>query len=451
MVQPQTASFEEITKELYSKNVDLVNANKLLEMIQKLYEIMISSHSVESVSQRFIDVITQTLGFTDGIVVEKQEKNSHLKVVGITQTEVNKTILEMANVATVDLKFGLGSNSNALVRVFNKGKSEVINDFYQVWSPYVKQGDLSGINSVAAPKQIFVYPIIYGDKTLGSFAVLVGKGVENLTVFEKKALDRLVTVFGIAIDRIRINLELHVVEERELAKARELLKLKDEFVFIATHDLKTPVTAIDGYISLIKEDKPDFSKEVEENFEAVEEASERLKQLVNDLLEVARGESGTIKVEVKSMDVNELIDKVVKEVKPTAEEKHVSLNINLDQANKIVMGDSEKLAEVLENLLSNAVKFSKPEGGKITITTKRLDAMLEVVVADNGFGIPKAEQQKVFTKFFKYRGDNTRKVPGTGLGLFVVRMLVEKMGGRIGFTSEEGVGTTFSFTIPIAG
>lgn len=443
------SGIQDITKELYSKNVDLVNANKTLELIQKLYEIMITSHSVEGVSQRFIDVITTTLGFTDGVVVIKKKDQSYLKVVGITQSEVNKTVLEMANVATVDLKFDLKYQSNALVRVFNNGKSEVLKNFYEIWSPYIRPNDLAGIKP-GDFSQVYVYPIIYGQKILGSFAVVLGSSVESLTVFEKKALDRLVTVFGIAIDRIRINRQLREAQESDLEKARELLKLKDEFVFIATHDLRTPVTAIDGYISLIKEDKPNFSKDVEENFEAVEEASGRLKQLVNDLLEVARGESGTIKVDVDKMDMSELITKVVREVSPAAEEKGVKLITNVDQENKMVMGDFEKMSEVVENLLSNAIKFSKDQNATITTTTMREGTMLKVSVADNGFGIPEVEQKKVFQKFFKYRGENTRKVPGTGLGLFVVRMLVEKMGGKIGFTSHEGEGTTFTFTIPIA-
>src|SRR5258708_1833480 len=201
--------------------------------------------------------------------------------------------------------------------------------------------------------------------------------------------------------------ELEQSQKRELSKAKELLKLKDEFVFIATHDLKTPVTAIDGYISLIESEKPKFSANIKENFGEVKAASGRLKQLVNDLLQVARGESGTIKIDVTSIDLNKIINKVVSEVKPLAQEKKVKLMTNFDKSTKQIMGDEFKLPEIIENLLSNAIKFNHPDGS-VTITTKKLGSMLETSVSDTGFGIPKDEQTKVFEKFFKYRGDKTR-------------------------------------------
>src|SRR3990172_4148315 len=107
---PQSDKYQEITKELYSKNIDLVNANKTFELIQKLYEIMITSYSLESVSQRFIDVICGTLGFSDGIVAARHEKNEHLHVLGITQSETNKTLLELIDTPTVELRFDVKNN-----------------------------------------------------------------------------------------------------------------------------------------------------------------------------------------------------------------------------------------------------------------------------------------------------------------------------------------------------
>lgn len=253
----------------------------------------------------------------------------------------------------------------------------------------------------------------------------------------------LTIVFGILL--IRSIHELRRTEESELAKANELLRLKDEFVFVATHDLKTPVTAIDGYISLIEREKPKFSKEIKSNFEEVKSASDRLKQLVNDLLQVARGESGTIKVNVAKVDVSKIVKEIIEEVEPVANEKKVKITAKFDEGSQYAIVDEEKFPEVIENLLSNAIKFNKP-GGSVKVEAKKVGSEIQIKVGDTGYGIPKEEQAKVFEKFFKYRGEKTADVPGTGLGLFVVRMLVEKMGGKIAFTSDENRGTTFSLT-----
>jgi len=244
--------------------------------------------------------------------------------------------------------------------------------------------------------------------------------------------------------------ELKEVQKSELDKAREVIRLKDEFVFIATHDLRTPATAIKGFISLIKETSANYNlpETVVEDIEAIQQSADRLMQLVDDLLEVARSESGTIKIDVQETDVKPIIDAVLQEVHPSAEERKITITTDISP-NSNVMADSEKLQEIIENLLSNAVKYNR-DGGTIIFKTYLDDDMLHFSVTDTGLGIPADMQEKVFTKFFRAHQKGTEEVPGTGLGLFVVRMLVEKMKGEISFTSTEGKGTTFTFSLPIA-
>lgn len=243
--------------------------------------------------------------------------------------------------------------------------------------------------------------------------------------------------------------ELQDAQKREISKAKEVIRLKDEFVFIATHDLRTPVTAIDGFVELIKKAKESISEDTRENLQAIDEASDRLNQLVDDLLQVARGESGTIEIKVDDIDYVEVVEKTVRQVASLAKQKKVSINTFLEKEKRILSADSERLSEVLENLLSNAIKFNR-EGGKVDVSAQAMGDMLQISVSDTGYGIPKEKQEKVFSKFFKHRGTNTQGIAGTGLGLFVVRMLVEKMGGKTSFVSQEGKGTTFIFTLPFS-
>lgn len=243
--------------------------------------------------------------------------------------------------------------------------------------------------------------------------------------------------------------ELKESHARELAKARQLLKLKDEFVFIATHDLKTPVTAIDGFISLIQARNEKFSVKTKNSFKAIVEASGRLKQLVNDLLEVARSESGTIKVEVAPVNIVDIFKNSIKEIENQAKQRKISISTKFDKENNMVLADEAKLSEVVENLLSNAVKYNK-DNGDIEIVTMKKNNNLVSKVSNTGPSIPKDQQSKIFTKFFRAQQKRTLEVSGTGLGLFVSRMLLEKMHGQISFVSEEGKPTTFTFILPLA-
>lgn len=230
----------------------------------------------------------------------------------------------------------------------------------------------------------------------------------------------------------------HQLEESQAAQ----LKLKDEFVFIATHDLATPVTAISGFAQLINMRKEPLSPELRNDLQAINEATNRLKVLVNDLLQVARSESGTVKIDLVEVDVAKLIESSVRQASLVAKEKNVTVTTSLGPVNTI-KADPKKLAEVIENIISNGVKYNRV-GGSLTITSAPKDDGVVFEFRDTGLGIPSSEQSKVFTKFFRSEKPEAHQHPGTGLGLFVARMLTEKMGGKISFQSKEDVGTTFT-------
>lgn len=240
--------------------------------------------------------------------------------------------------------------------------------------------------------------------------------------------------------------ELEVIQREKLKKASELLKLKDEFVFIATHDLASPITAISGYADLIRTSKERMSKNLRENMDEIVAGASRLKDLVDDLLQVARNESGTIKVSLSEVDLAEVVEAVASQVAPRAKSKDVYIDLKLDAKHRMVMADRDKLMEVFENLFTNAIKYNK-EGGKVTVRSRVEGGSMLIEVADTGYGIPKGEQDKVFSKFFRSESQKIRTESGTGLGLFVVRMLVTKMGGKISFVSEENKGTCFTIIL----
>ena len=241
---------------------------------------------------------------------------------------------------------------------------------------------------------------------------------------------------------------LKKVQERELAKANEVSRLKDEFVFIAAHELRTPVTVIKGFLELVSPSIKRFPKDVQHHLNAITLASNNLNQLINDLLETARSESGELKIAVEPVDVAQLIKTVIVDAQSLADEKKVKIEARLTEALPKIMADPIKVREILANLLSNAIKYNR-EGGNVNITALRQEETFIIEVHDTGYGIPKVDQEKIFQKFSRVPTKETRAVLGTGLGLFISRMLVEKMGGKISFSSTPGKGTTFAFSLPI--
>lgn len=235
-------------------------------------------------------------------------------------------------------------------------------------------------------------------------------------------------------------------QKRELDKAKELSKLKDEFVFVAAHELRTPVTAIRGFIEMIREEK--LNPNAKENLKEISRAIDRLHKLVGDLLEVARSEAGRIKINVSSNQITGNIKDTLKEFRPLLKEKKIDL-IYKSVSLPPVLVDADKLKEILVNLISNAIKYT-PEGGVVTIGHKLKDNQLATFIKDTGAGIPKKDFPKIFSKFYRSEQGAVRSQEGTGLGLFIVKELVEKMNGKIWFESKDGIGSIFYFMFPLA-
>jgi len=232
---------------------------------------------------------------------------------------------------------------------------------------------------------------------------------------------------------------------------KRLQELKNEFVFIAAHELRSPVTIINGYISMISDDKTAnlLTADIKNYLQQIKNANKRLLQLVADLLEVARSEAGRIAIEVAPFALEDSILQTMSEVKPLVDEKSIVIHYeqlpNLPQ----VLGDGARVKEIMLNLIGNAIKYS-PQAKPLIISHEIKEKEVITRVQDNGFGMSEEAQKKLFEKFYRIRTENTKDVPGTGLGLFIVKQLIEKMNGNIWVVSEEGKGSTFSFSLPRA-
>ena len=230
----------------------------------------------------------------------------------------------------------------------------------------------------------------------------------------------------------------------------EASRMKSEFINIASHQLRAPLTNLKWGIEFLGIEKISLSPEKrEEYFNNLQENVARMVELVDDLLIVSRVERGTLPDIKKRIDLSEMLGRLISRFKVFAEASNVDIKSVMEPGVPDVFMDPSQLKLVVENLIDNAIRYSK-EKGEINIYLKKHNKDFNLlVVQDKGMGIPEEEQRHIFQKFFRAKNVSRRKGRGSGLGLYVVKSIVEKSGGKIWFKSKEGQGTTFFITLPV--
>jgi PAS domain S-box-containing protein len=238
-------------------------------------------------------------------------------------------------------------------------------------------------------------------------------------------------------------------ERQARREAEEANRAKDEFLAVISHELRTPLTPILTWSRLLRSGKLD-QPATERALEAIERATRSQAQLIEDLLDVSRITSGKLRLEVRPIELPPVVEAAIESVRPGAEAKGIRLEVVLDHDAGIVSGDPERLQQVVWNLLSNAVKFT-PRAGRIQVRLQRVDSHVEIAVSDTGQGINPQFLPHVFERFRQADSSSTRAHGGLGLGLAIVRHLVELHGGRVHAESPgEGKGATFVVQLPLA-
>jgi signal transduction histidine kinase len=230
---------------------------------------------------------------------------------------------------------------------------------------------------------------------------------------------------------------------------RELDRLKAEFVSVASHEIKTPLSVIRGYVTLLADGiYGEVNEQQHKTLEAVNAQTDRLARLVHRLLDVSRFEAGGARLELREIDLQSFFDELTSDFRVLAVQNGIDFPVRLaDDLPPRILGDEDRLSEVLGNLLSNAFKFTS-SGGTIRVEACRRDGGVEVEVEDTGVGIPEEKLPRIFEKFYQVENDVQPRSVGSGLGLAIAREIVEAHGGTIGAESQEGKGTRFRVFLP---
>jgi PAS domain S-box-containing protein len=244
---------------------------------------------------------------------------------------------------------------------------------------------------------------------------------------------------------------LHDISDRRRAEEarEEAERAKDEFFGLISHELRTPLTAVIGYADMLaKTEAGNLSERGREMVEVISRNAERQMRLVRDLLLLAKVEAGSFALQPKTLDLAELAQQAVEAAQPAAEAAGLELQLRADGELPPLTGDPDRIGQAIDNLLTNAIKFT-PEGGLVTLRTGTEGERALIEVEDSGTGIPLEEQGRLFDRSYRASGATENNVPGSGLGLTIVKVIAEAHGGGAAVESKPGRGSTFRLEFPL--
>jgi len=293
--------------------------------------------------------------------------------------------------------------------------------------------------------------------TAGAKDLAEGHFPRRLSIRSGDELQILAEAFNHMTERLKRNVEQLEESNHKLAAANEDLKeldrLKSDLLANVSHELRTPLTAIKGYTDYILERKMgSVTDKQEKGLQVVQRNLERLSRSINALLDFSRMDVGRISLSLQPFNLAPLVEQILTSLRSELERKGLTAAAQLTPRLAPVIADREKLSQVIENLVINALKFT-PSGGRITVAAHRVHGSsrpaVEIRVSDTGIGIPADQIDSIFNRFHQVDGSTTRRFGGVGLGLAIVKSILDAHGAAITVESEEGVGTTFSFGLPV--
>jgi len=440
---------EEITKKKYETNYFdksgeriLVNVNSTLirDKIGRLAGVVVISHDIRE---------------TKNLIAQLSEK---IKALEFTRQETEKArlatlnILEDVEEARVDAEEEK-SKTQAIITNFVDGLLVFSKDNVLIIVNPQTENIFKIETKLLVGKSIIELMEFPSLRPLINLLVESPAGTEKIRDISRKELELNrnlileVSTFPILREgeEIGISVILHDVSREKLIE-----QMKTEFVSLSAHQLRTPLSAIKWTLRMILDgDLGDITKEQRDFLNKTYQSNERMISLINDLLNVARIEEGRYLYKQSSIQIEELIQAVVSSYKDEAERKKINLKFQRPKEYfSRVNLDEEKLGLAIQNLIDNAIRYTQP-GGQVTVSLRRANMEIEILVKDSGVGIPEDQQERVFGKFFRGTNAIRLETEGSGLGLFIAKNIVEAHGGKIWFESEENKGTTFHLILPI--
>ncbi len=321
-------------------------------------------------------------------------------------------------------------------RVFASREPLIIED-YQTWEGRTTVGQETGLRACVA------VPLLRSGRALGALGI---RSYEPTVAYSEDDA-RMLALFADQAAAALTTVEAFTRQRQAVEQLERLNRAKSEFVSIVSHEFRTPLTGIQGFSEMMRDEELGL-EEMREYAGDINKDAQRLNRMIDEMLDLDRMESGRMTIHPEPMDLNTVVDEAVSRVRPNA--PNHTLRVDLQSDLPPIKADRDRLTQVASNLLSNAVKYS-PTGGQITVTTRADGDQLRLDVRDEGLGIPPDALETIFERYSRVDSQATKDIPGTGLGLPIVRQIVQLHGGKVWAESELGRGSVFHVLLPLAG
>ncbi len=447
--------FERVARHMYTQNLTLVQTNRTLSILRAIDLLTLeASRNLQQLSTDIAQAIINSSPYAMIAILSLNQHNDKIlslqghAVSGLpSQKKPDASTVEMFSRLHVPLDGNWISNSKGSLTIdLTSVEANVHKDLFGPETQII----LSLVAQDFQLKSLYLTSLRARDSLTG--VMIVGLEETLPKIDDIELIERLSEPTGIAIDnRLLYEENQRVIKQLQQTndKLKEIDAAKDEFISMASHQLRTPLTSMKGYVSMVLDGEAGQITEPQRSMlQQAFNSSQRMVYLISDLLNVSRLRTGKFIIMNKVTDLVQVVESELEQLKTVAAGRKIIIEYTRPKDFPKVLLDETKIRQVIMNFLDNALYYT-PEGGRVTVELAHNDKTINYTVTDTGLGIPKPDQKNLFSKFFRAQNARKMRPDGTGLGLYMARKIIIAQGGAILFKSTEGEGSTFGFSFPL--